>query len=242
MKLQIHFIELKYRIFFSTITWLTAFIICYTYKEIVTFFLLQYNLPTVGEENCYFITTQLAEAFTVHISIAIFVANQITLLLSIYSLLLFFAPGLYQHEISSAIAIVKIIFFSWFTLSAFFYFILIPISWSFFLNSIEDNISVFFEARLIEYSKFFIGVYYTLNCGGILLALVLYFIYFDSNQIRYYRKARKVIFFVSFFLAAIITPPDIFSQIVVATVFLLIMEIYTASVIFKYLRQPVHTD
>ena len=242
MKLQLHFIELKYRIIFSTMTWITTFIICYTYKEIVTFFLLQYNLPTVSEENCYFITTQLAEAFTVHISISIFVANQLTLLLFIYSLLLFFAPGMYQHEISSAVSIVKISFFTWFTLSALFYLFLIPISWSFFLNSIEDNISVFFEARLLEYSKFFIGVYYTLNCGGVLMVLALYLVYFDGSQIIYYRKARKVLFFVSFFLAAVITPPDVFSQIVVAIVFLLIMEIYTASVIFQCLRQPVHTD
>lgn len=229
MKFRSHLTELQYRLFLPTITWLTTFSVSYVYSETAVFYLLQSNLPESCSESHYFITTQLAEVFSVHVNIAVFISNQLTWFALVYTLLAFWAPGLYLHEIAFATNISKILFLTWLLSAVLFYVGLMPALWKFFLGLNSNNGLIFFEARLLDYFDAFLLVYSLLNVGTISLVCILYTV---DGQVSEVKKLRKFYHLLSFCLAATLTPPDIWSQILVATVFLCLIEIYIAASIF----------
>lgn len=229
MKFRSHFTELHYRFSFLTITWLTTFVISYTYSDTAAFYLLQSNLPNFHDGSNYFITTQLTEIFSVHVKLSIFIANQLSWFAFVYVLVSFSAPGLYKHEIALALDISKVIFSTWVVTVVIFHVILMPALWGFFLNLNSNNTSIFFEARFFDYFDAFIFIYSLLNLGIISL---VFFLYSVASQVLKIRKLRKFFYFFSFSLAAVLTPPDIMSQILVAAVLLFLVEIYAAVSIF----------
>ena len=172
-----HVTELQYRLLFLTFTWLSTFCTSYVYKEIATFVLFQYSIHSNVETRHYFITTQLTETFSVYIEASVFIANQLTLVILVYVVLIFLSPGLYKSEINKLKKTLNIFFVLWILLSSIFYKVFIPLSWEFFLNLSPNTTDIiFFEARLIEYSSFFFGTYYVLNIYSIIMLLTFYYI------------------------------------------------------------------
>lgn len=113
----------------------------------------------------------------------------------------------------------------------------IPLSWEFFLNLSPNTTDIiFFEARLIEYSSFFFGTYYVLNIYSIIMLLTFYYINLNGGEALKIRRLRKILFFIIYILAALLTPPDIGSQVLVASLLIITLEAYTIKVIFKNLR------
>lgn len=237
MILRAHFIELQHRLFFSIATWLTTFVVSYAYRETITFFLLQHNLSNICEKNHYFITNKLAEIFSVHVNVSIFVANQISWLLLFYTMLSFLSPGLYKHEITKVTSILKTIVLTWLILTTVFYVVLVPFAWKFFLNLNTNDVSIFFEARLMDYLESFLQIYFFVNLVGIALISLLYHV---DGEVTKIKKLRKFFFFFSFSLAAVFTPPDILSQIFVASIFMVVIETYVVVSVFKTSRVVQH--
>lgn len=235
--LRAHFTELQHRFFLSIATWLTTFVVSYAYRETITFFLLQHNLSDICKKNNYFITNKLAEIFTVHVNVSIFVANQISWFLLVYTMLSFFSPGLYKHEITKATIILKTIILTWLMLTTVFYVILVPFAWKFFLNLNTNDASIFFEARLMDYLESFLQIYFFVNLVGIALIFLLFHV---DGEVTKIKKLRKFFFFFSFSLAAVLTPPDILSQIFVASIFLVATEAYVVVSVFKTSRVAKH--
>ena len=142
----------------------------------------------------------------------------------VYQLWKFIEPGLKVNEKSSVKGIVFYISLLFFIGILFGYFIVAPLSVQFFgsftiSNQIENNFTISSYMSMILSTIFYCGLFF-------LLPVVSYFLtrigLFGSDFLKKYRRHAIVVILI---LAAIITPPDVISQIVVTIPIYILYEI-----------------
>jgi len=142
----------------------------------------------------------------------------------VYQLWKFIEPGLKVNEKSNVKGIVFYISLLFFIGILFGYFIVAPLSVQFFgsftiSNQIENNFTISSYMSMILSTIFYCGLFF-------LLPVVSYFLtrigLFGSDFLKKYRRHAIVVILI---LAAIITPPDVISQIVVTIPIYILYEI-----------------
>jgi len=143
-----------------------------------------------------------------------------------YQLWGFIRPGLNAREITSARGIVGYVSLLFFAGVLFGYFVLAPLSIQFLGNFEFADVPV--QSTVLSYLK----LTTTLVLGTGLIFQMPVLIYFLTKiglvTSDFLRKYRKHAFVVNLVIAAIITPPDISSQVLVALPILLLYEISIA--------------
>lgn len=135
----------------------------------------------------------------------------------------FIRPGLRQKEIRAVRGIVFFVSLLFFTGVAFGYFVLAPLSIQFLGNyefaDVQNN------ATILSYLKLTTSL--VLGTGLIFQLPVLVYFLAKIGMVSadFLRKYRKHAFVVNLIVAAIITPPDVTSQILVAMPMLLLYEL-----------------
>lgn len=140
-----------------------------------------------------------------------------------YNVWSFVRPGLRQKEIRAVRGIVFFVSLLFFLGAAFGYFVLAPLSIQFLGNyefaDVQNN------ATILSYLKLTTSL--VLGTGLIFQLPVLVFFLAKIGLVTadFLRKYRKHAFVVNLIIAAIITPPDVTSQILVAMPMLLLYEL-----------------
>ena len=232
-----YLLEIKYRLFFSFLAWTFIITNCYYYKETLLYVFIKLSLNQNYTNMLYFLTTDVTEVFIVYINLSYFIANQLIILFLGYQLFVFLSTGLYTFEYAYFKTVLAIVVFYWisfiFVLNTFIF----PASWFFFfefqkLLSIQ-NLTLYFEAKLNEYLTFYMSVYYL--CNNICQITILFFIFLDlfKANLSVLNKFRKVFYFIFFFVATFITPPDVVYQLLTSICIIIIYELITVCIIFK---------
>lgn len=235
-----YYLEIKHRFFLILINWLFTTWICYIYKDSLLFFLINSNYKLINtHKQSYFIFTDISEVFYVNLNIIFFISNQISLILILYHLLNFLSLGLYKTELIKFKILFKFFFVTWLISTFICYHIIIPVSWNFFLSfqhngTFQQPISLFFEAKLSDFLTYFIKLHQVcfFSCQFLVGLIFLLNSHIKTHtQIKVFRKFFYLIFL---FFSTIITPPDIFSQILITFSLIIIYEIITFLNCFKF--------
>lgn len=181
----------------------------------------RYIMRPVGDMTFVFLSPP--ELFMAYVRIALMIAFVITSPLILYQIWMFVRPGLQRHERGSLLfgLIFGALFFAGGALFAFF--IVVPISLNFFLQYQNDSISAMFSfAEYIGFVKSMLiafGVAFELPViSSILSALGI----IGGTTLA---KARRIAILLIFIGSAIITPPDIVSQVILALPMLALYEL-----------------
>lgn len=141
-----------------------------------------------------------------------------------YQIWSFIKPGLKQNEIKSVRGIVFFVSILFFLGISFGYFVIAPLTVQFFGNwqmteSIENHITINSYLKTIVSTVFFTGLLFLLP--------VVIFIFSKLGIITpaWLKKYRKHSFVAVLIVAAIITPPDLFTQIIVSIPIVLLYEL-----------------
>lgn len=236
-----YYLEIKNRFILLVLTWISTVFVSYIYKETLLFLcLIKVDLFNHNNVIFYFIFTDVKEVFSVYIKLVFFVGNQVLVFYLIFHSLAFIALGLYQFEYKY----LKIMFHSgiFFWLLSFFLLnrILLPITWSFFLGFQSlTSFNLYFEAKLNEYINFYIFFYYicTFYCQ-IFIFLVFFFDYTNTN-LDLIKKSRKSFYYLFVFFSTLITPPDVFSQILFSFAIIIIYEMLIFFSIIKIVTKKI---
>jgi sec-independent protein translocase protein TatC len=226
-----YIIELKNRGLLLFLTYLSTIIVSYYYKNVLLFLILKPNNILQFNNKFdffYFIFTDVTEIFSVYFNLIFFLSSQIILLMLLYHLFLFFSPAFYKNEFKYFKLIIKSVTFLSFVSLLVASFIVIPLSWDFFL-SFQDlltnkSFNIHFEAKLIEYFNFYITLYYI--CGIYFQCFLMFF--FILSYINSYKKIknfRKVFYFCFVGFSALICP-EVFSQILLSFLFIIVYELF----------------
>jgi len=236
MPLLDHLVELRTRLLKSVIAILLLFFVCYYYSPQIYDFLvapLADVLEDMGGQR-RLIFTALHEAFFTYIKVAFFAAIFLAFPFIAIQIWMFIAPGLYASEkkaFAPFLIATPILFFMG---GALVYYFIFPLAWKFFLSFESVGgagaLPIQLEAKVDQYLSlvmrliFAFGLCFELPVVMTLLGRV------GIVTSKGMKEKRKYAIVGAFVAAAILTPPDVISQIGLALPTMLLYEISIISV------------
>ena len=227
--LKPHIADLRKRLTISTITVVVMFFACFTFYEPILEWMMapvKHALPA----GTSMIAVEIQETFFTAMKVAFFGGFIISLPVIFWQLWLFLAPGLYDHEKK---LVVPFVFFAtlMFLLGASFaYYIVVPIGFDFLIAFGNSVVSVLpsIGKYVGFFTKLLIGFGIAFELPVITFFLAKIGLVNDQMLKDFFRYAVVLIFIV----AAVLTPPDVISQVLMAAPLLILygVSIYIAKV------------
>ena len=242
-----HLLELRTRLFYALIPFAVAFGICYFFADHIFLFLAK-PLVQASPGGIKMIYTGMAEAFLTYVKVALYGALFLSFPPMAWQLWKFVAPGLYRHERRAFLPFLILTPILFLMGAALAYYFVFPMAWDFFASfqiaNPADGVSVHLEPRVSEYISLSMKMIFAFGLCfqmPILLALLARAGMVQAATLRSKRRYMIVAFFT---LAAVLTPPDVVSQIGLAIPLILLYEIsivWVASQERKnFIRKNVH--
>ncbi|MEE2025163.1 MULTISPECIES: twin-arginine translocase subunit TatC [Alkalimonas] len=237
-----HLLELRSRLLLCLGLFVLTFIGCYLVSEHIYNFLLQPLVNSFDDLNDRrMIFTGLHEAFITQLKVALFAATLCTLPLALLQLWRFLAPALYQHERLSMLMLLlstPVLFLAGAALA---YYLVFPLAWEFFLSfetpATEQRIAVQLEARVSEYLSLVMRLVLAFGISFELPILLFLLAKTGIVSAKSLAENRRYAVVATFAVAAIITPPDLISQIALGTPVLLLYELSIVLIRLEQRRQ-----
>lgn len=167
--------------------------------------------------------TTLPEAFFTRVYVAFVAGLFLSSPAIFYQIWAFVAPGLYEEEKRwiLPIALLSAIFFI--AGAVFCYFIVFPFAFSFFISYSTPEIVI--TPKVSDYLNFVIKLLFAFGLIFEMPIFTFFLARFGIITAAMMRRARKYAIVGIFILAAILTPPDVVSQLLMAVPMLLLYEI-----------------
>lgn len=165
--------------------------------------------------NLKLINIKMAGQFLIHLYISVFAGIIVAIPYIIYEIWRFVKPALYKHEQQHTRGAVFWSSFLFLVGISFSYFLIVPLA-VMFLGSYNVSASVENQIALTSYISTVVTLTFAV---GLVFELPIFVFFLTKVGIvtpDFLRKNRKVMFVIVLILAAIITPADVFSQILVA--------------------------
>jgi len=229
LTLHEHFRELKKRTLYTAAFFICAFITSYCFSEDIYAFLLKplAHYYQIQNQQGSMIYTSLTEAFVTYLKISLITATFFTAPFFTIQVFTFISPALTACERKIVIfflASIPILFFCGAFVAYYFVF---PSAWQFFLsfeNSILDNMSIKLEARISEYLSLSTQIILAFGLAFQMPIILTLLNRIGLISLQWLRKQRRIAILLIFIIAAIITPPDVLSQLILAGVMILLYE------------------
>ena len=217
-----HLDELRKRLIRCFIAVAVGFVAAFGFKEQL-FKILVHPLVSVMKEGQTLIYTGLPEAFFTYLKVALLAGLILASPVLIYQFWMFVAPGLYDKEkrLMTPIVLLSTVFFVG---GAFFgYFIVFPYGFKFFLGFASEIIQPLPSMR--EYLGFASKLLLAFGLVFELPLIITFLARLGIVSVTFLKKNRKYALLLFFIGAAILTPPDVVTQIMMAFPLILLYEI-----------------
>ncbi len=217
-----HLDELRKRIIICIVAVAVGFLGSYFFAEQIFDILikpLQAELPP----DSTFIFTGLPEAFFVYLKLSLFGGILLASPVLLWEIWCFVAPGLYDQEKKYVYPFVIFSTVLFATGVSFGYFVVFPIAFKFFMGYSSEIIKPLPSIK--EYLNFSCKLLFAFGVVFELPLFVLFLAKIGLVNEKMLRSKRKFAILGIFAVAAILTPPDVVSQILMALPLLVLYEI-----------------
>lgn len=226
-----HFKELKYRFSIILLTVFVASSFSYLFVEEIYGFLIKplAEIDSINGLQRRMIFTGLTEAFFTYIKLAIFGGVFISFPVVAYQIYRFVAPGLYKNERRFLLPVLLFSPIFFITGALFVYYFLFPMAWEFFISFESasvggSQVAIQLEAKISEYLSLVINLVLAFGLAFQLPVVIYLLVMYELVSIDSFRKSRKYALILVLCVAAIITPPDVISQLSLAVPLYLLYE------------------
>lgn len=224
-----HLAELRKRLLIALCAFIAATALAYGFADQIYAFLVRPLAQALPEgEGRGMIYTGLTEAFFTYLKLAVFAGIFVSFPVTAAQFYGFLAPGLYKRErgVILPYLIAAPVFFV--MGAAFCYFLVMPAAWHFFLSfesaGGEGALPIRLEARVSEYLSLVIHLMMAFGFSFQLPVLLTLLAQFGMVSAETLAKGRRYAIVAIVAVAAVITPPDIFSQVALSVPLYLLYE------------------
>jgi sec-independent protein translocase protein TatC len=219
-----HLGELRDRLVRSFIAVAVGFVAAYFFKEKLFEILTAPLVKAMGNnENMRMIFTGLPEAFFTYLKVSFLAGIILATPVLFYEFWMFVSPGLYRAEKKYFLPIVFLSVFFFVIGASFGYFIVFPYGFQFFLGFATKTI--YAMPSMKEYLSFASKMLLAFGFVFELPLILTFMARMGLVTVPFLKKNRKYAILLFFVAAALITPPDVITQIMMALPLMLLYEI-----------------
>lgn len=230
-----HLIELRQRLLYSVIAIAIAFVICFYFADqIFNLLLIPFEQAAGDKPDLKLIFTAPQEYFFTQLKLALFGALFIAFPVLASQIYMFVAPGLYKNERGAFLPFLLATPILFLMGASLVFFLIMPLALQFFLGMEQQGGEGQAAIELLPRVSEYLGLTMTLIFAfglcfqlPVLMTLLGRAGLVTSQQLR---KGRKYAVVAVFAVAAVLTPPDIISQVGLGVPTLLLYEISILSV------------
>lgn len=217
-----HLIELRNRLLRIVIGFVVVFILLFPFANEIYALLaapLLSELPAGGQ----MIATAVTTPFFVPMKVAMMTAFVLSLPHTLYQVWSFVAPGLYAHEKKFMIPIIVASSFLFLAGMTFAYFLVFPVIFGFIVGTAPEGVAVMTDIG--NYLDFVITLFFAFGLAFEVPIAVVMAVRFGWVSISALKDARGYVVVGAFVIAAVVTPPDVISQFMLAVPMWLLYEL-----------------
>ena len=231
-----HLIELRRRLLWAFAALLVTFGLCLWQSRPILAFLVQ---PLIAAGQRHLIYTAVFEAFFVQVKVAFFAALMISFPILASQIWLFVAPGLYRKERRAFLPFLIMTPFLFLAGASLAYFMVMPLALHYFLSYQGDVGGVQQTAlpslnNYLDFSTRFIFGFGVAFLLPVLLMLLERAGLITRQQLT---RGRRYAIVIVFIVAAVLTPPDVVSMLMLAVPLLALYEFSLVAIWFTERRR-----
>jgi sec-independent protein translocase protein TatC len=217
-----HLDELRRRMIVCFVAVGVGFAACYGFKERM-FEVLVAPLTAVMGEGDTLIFTGLPEAFFTYLKVSLLGGIMLAAPVLFYEFWMFVSPGLYRRERRLLLPVIFLSSFFFVGGALFGYFIVFPWGFKFFLGFASEHIKPLPSMK--EYLSFSAKLLLAFGLVFELPLVITFMARLGLVSIEFLKKNRKYAILLFFVGAALLTPPDVITQVMMALPLMLLYEI-----------------
>ena len=230
-----HLIELRQRLFRSIIALAVAFGVAFYFAGDIFRFLAQPYVEAVGPSGAkQLIYTKLYEAFFTEVKVALFAAFFFAFPVIANQIWAFVAPGLYKHEKRAFLPFIiatPVLFTMGASLA---YYVVMPTAFRFFLGYQQTTgaFSVSALPAIADYLSLVMNFIFAFGVSFLLPVLLMLLERAGIVNRKQLQAGRRYAIVAAFVVAAVITPPDVISQLMLAVPLVILYELALVGIWF----------
>jgi sec-independent protein translocase protein TatC len=218
-----HLVELRDRMIRALLMVLVLFVVCFYFSGEIMKFLSQplYEALPAGSRPIF---TDQAGAFFTLTKVAFLTAVLFSLPWILYQAWAFVAPGLYEHEKKFALPLIFSSVFFMVVGIGFAYLFVLPAAYKFFI-SMSARTGAETLQDLQKYWDFTLAIFFGFGLTFEVPVVEMLLVKLGFVTVEQLRQARRYVIVGAFVVAAILTPPDVISQFMLAVPLCLLYEL-----------------
>jgi sec-independent protein translocase protein TatC len=217
-----HLVELRQRVVRAAAAVLVIFLVLSPFMKQI-FEVVSQPLMHALPEGTKLLATGVISPFLVPLKVTLFVSFLLGLPYVLYQAWAFIAPGLYQHEKRLALPVLASSVGMFFLGMTYCYFVVFGFVFRFIAGFAPDSVAV--APDIENYLSFVMGMFLAFGVTFEVPVVVVLVVRFGLATIDQLKQARPYVIVGAFVVAAVVTPPDVVSQMLLAVPLCVLYEV-----------------